>query len=196
MDECVFCKIVKKEIQAQIIWENQENIAFLSIFPNTEGMTVVATKSHLPSDFFALKEDSANSLISSAREVSVLLQSAFPDVGRVALIAEGMGVDHAHVKLIPLHGTVDDNWREQVQKQFKTFDLYPGYVASYDAPQISGEELNKVAEKIRNSAEQSDQSSLPSQPMSTETSQRIGPLYDDPEPNPEQPQPGPQDPGV
>lgn len=196
MDNCVFCKIVKKELPAQIIWEDKDHIAFLSIFPNTVGMTVVASIAHLPSDFFALSNDQACSLITAASQVSSLLKSAFPDASRVALIAEGMGVDHAHVKLIPLHGTTDESWRDRVQKQFKTFDVYPGYVASYDAPQISDEDLTKVADLIRNSSGQSDQSFPPSLSTNTEPSQQIGPLYDDPEPNPEPPQPGAQDPGV
>ncbi|MBW2971045.1 HIT domain-containing protein, partial [Candidatus Woesearchaeota archaeon] len=56
MGECIFCKIVKGEIPCHNIWEDEKHIAFLSIFPNTPGFTVVATKKHYPSYAFDLPE--------------------------------------------------------------------------------------------------------------------------------------------
>lgn len=37
MEDCIFCRIARKEQQAYVIKEDDEHIAFLSIFPNTEG---------------------------------------------------------------------------------------------------------------------------------------------------------------
>ena len=44
MDDCIFCKIVKKEAPSYTIWEDEKHLAFLTIFQNTQGFTVVITK--------------------------------------------------------------------------------------------------------------------------------------------------------
>jgi len=40
-----------------------------------------------------------------AKNVAKKLEDYFPDVGRVGLMMEGTGIDHAHIKLYPMHGT-------------------------------------------------------------------------------------------
>ncbi|MEK9173928.1 MAG: HIT family protein, partial [Patescibacteria group bacterium] len=44
MESCIFCKIVAKEVPSHVVWEDESHVAFLSIFPNTEGVTVVIPK--------------------------------------------------------------------------------------------------------------------------------------------------------
>jgi diadenosine tetraphosphate (Ap4A) HIT family hydrolase len=39
--DCVFCKIVAGEAPSHKLWEDADHLAFLSIFPNTEGTTVI-----------------------------------------------------------------------------------------------------------------------------------------------------------
>ena len=63
MEECIFCKIVKKEIPCHQIWEDKEHLAFLSIFPNTEGFSVVIPKKHYPSYAFDLSDEVLTKLI-------------------------------------------------------------------------------------------------------------------------------------
>jgi len=46
MDDCIFCKIVNKEIDSLIIAENKNAIAFLDINPIADGHTVVISKNH------------------------------------------------------------------------------------------------------------------------------------------------------
>ena len=45
-DTCIFCKIAQKKIDAKIIDENENAIAFLDAFPLTAGHTLVITKKH------------------------------------------------------------------------------------------------------------------------------------------------------
>ncbi len=45
-EDCVFCKITKKEIDSAIIYEDNEFIAILDGYPNTKGQTLVLTKEH------------------------------------------------------------------------------------------------------------------------------------------------------
>lgn len=46
MTDCIFCKIVNKEIPAYIIYEDDEYMAFLDIHPNSPGHTQVIPKKH------------------------------------------------------------------------------------------------------------------------------------------------------
>jgi diadenosine tetraphosphate (Ap4A) HIT family hydrolase len=50
--DCIFCSIVRKTSPAHILWEDDNHMAFLSIFPNTPGFSVVIPKRHYrPSKF-------------------------------------------------------------------------------------------------------------------------------------------------
>lgn len=46
MTDCVFCKIVKKEIPAHIVYEDENFIGFLDIHPHTPGHVQVIPKKH------------------------------------------------------------------------------------------------------------------------------------------------------
>ena len=51
MDNCLFCKIVKKEIPAKIIFEDKDVLVFLDINPTTNGDTLVIPKQHFENYF-------------------------------------------------------------------------------------------------------------------------------------------------
>ena len=46
MNECVFCKIVKKEIPTDKIYDDENFIAILDINPVNPGHTLVVSKNH------------------------------------------------------------------------------------------------------------------------------------------------------
>lgn len=149
MDDCIFCKIVKGEAPSHKIWENDKFLAFLSIFPNTEGFTVVVTKEHYPSYVLELPDEVLKDLMLAVREVAFLLDKSFPDVGRTGVMMEGFGVDHAHVKLFPMHGTKADKWTALHSDLDKYFEKYEGYLSSHNGKRSSDEELAKLAKHIR-----------------------------------------------
>jgi histidine triad (HIT) family protein len=149
MVECIFCKIVAGETACHKIWEDDFHLAFLSIFPNTEGFSVVIPKKHYPSYVFDLPKDVRGDLIEAAGKVAKLLDEKFEDVGRTAMIFEGFGVDHIHAKLFPMHGTKKENWEQSNSKIDKYFEKYEGYVSSHDFKRADDEKLAKLAEKIR-----------------------------------------------
>ena len=73
MDICIFCAIVEGRAPCHKIWEDEEHLAFLSIFPNTEGFSVVVTKKHYPSYAFDLPDDVLNGLVLAAKKVGRLI---------------------------------------------------------------------------------------------------------------------------
>lgn len=150
MNDCIFCSIVAGTAPSHKVWEDEAHLAFLSIFPNTEGVTVVIPKAHYPSYAFALPDEALSSLMLATKKVAQLLDRALPDVGRTALVFEGFGVDHVHAKLYPMHGTADmTHWRPIESSHDKYFDRYEGYISSHDGGRMPDEELTRVAEKIR-----------------------------------------------
>ena len=150
MEDCIFCKIVKGEIPCHKIWEDKKHLAFLSIFPNTEGFSVVAIKEHLPSYVFDLDDERLAELIVAAKTVGKLIDAKIEDVGRTGLICEGFGVDHAHAKLFPMHGTSDmESWKPMHSKTNKFFEQYEGYLSSHDSERADDKKLAELAKKIR-----------------------------------------------
>src|SRR3990167_2332946 len=148
MSECIFCKIVKGEAPNHKVWEDENYLAFLTIFPNTEGFTVVIPKEHYPSAVFDIPEDVFLGLTLASKKVSKLLESKLKDVGRVGLVYEGFGVDHAHAKLFPMHGTKFKEWKPIVSDVDKYFEKYEGYISSHDYKRADDEQLSSLAKYI------------------------------------------------
>lgn len=146
---CIFCKIIKGQAPCHRIWEDEKHLAFLSIFPNTKGFSVVITKEHYPSAVFDLPPAVLSGLTLAAQQVSKLLEDKLDDIGRVGLIYEGFGVDHAHAKLFPMHGTRSDEWQEHKSQVDKYFDHYEGYISSHDYKRADDDELATLARQIR-----------------------------------------------
>ena len=149
MDTCVFCKIVAGDAPAHIIWEDEKHLAFLSIFPNTEGFSVVITKEHFPSYVAELPESVRTELFMAATTVAKHLDTALPDVGRTGILFEGFGINHIHAKLFPMHGTRSDEWKQWKSQVKKYFDHYEGYISSHDADRADDEKLAALAAHIR-----------------------------------------------
>lgn len=146
---CIFCEIAKGDSPAHKIWEDEKHLAFLSIFPNTEGFAIVITKEHFSSYAFDLPEEILTGLVKAAKQVAKLLDSKFEDVGRTGMIFEGFGVDHVHAKLFPMHGTKMPEWQPVKSNIDKYFKKYEGYISSHDCKRADDEKLAKLAKKLR-----------------------------------------------
>lgn len=149
MNNCIFCKIVKGTVSAHKIWEDKKHLAFLSIFPNTEGFSVVITKKHYPSYAFNLPSKILIGLIKATKLVAKLLDTKLKDVSRTGMIFEGFGVDHAHAKLFPMHGTKTLEWKKFKSNVDKYFKRYEGYISSHDYKRADDKKLAQLAKKIR-----------------------------------------------
>ena len=150
IDHCLFCKIARGQEKAHVIWEDEKHVAFLSIFPNTKGFSVVITKDHYSSYNFDLPDTVLCDLILASKKVGKLLDKSFDSVGRTGLIMEGFGVDHVHTKLIPMHGTADlKEWKPILSENEKYFDVYEGYLSSHDGKRADDKDLEEMASRIR-----------------------------------------------
>ena len=147
-DDCIFCKIVKGEIPSVKIWEDTKHLAILDAFPNVEGMTLIITKEHYNSDATDMPDEAYKNLMMAAKTVAKILEEKLK-VKRVALVMEGLGVNHVHIKLYPLYG-LEKKFEEMWTKEQVYFERYQGYITTMTGPKKPIEELEKVAKKIKN----------------------------------------------
>lgn len=148
--DCIFCKIVARTAPSHVIWEDEKHLAFLSIFPNTEGFSVVIPKAHYSSYLFDQPDEVISDLVLASRQVAKRLDSRLTDVGRTGMIFEGFGVDHLHAKLFPMHGTKASEWTQRKSNISKYFDHYEGYISSHDFKRANDDALANLARHIRN----------------------------------------------
>ena len=65
--ECIFCKIVSGEVKTPgIFWEDNEFMAFLSTWPNMEGVSAVIPNKHYNSDVLEMPDDVLQKFILAA----------------------------------------------------------------------------------------------------------------------------------
>jgi diadenosine tetraphosphate (Ap4A) HIT family hydrolase len=103
MTDCIFCSIATGTSPAFKIRENDDFLAFLDLFPNTKGQTLVIPKKHYDSDLFLIDEGAFyQKYLLATREVVNILKKGL-GVHRVAMVMEGLGVNHLHLKLFPLY---------------------------------------------------------------------------------------------
>lgn len=130
MDECVFCKIVKGEIPAEKVMEDDNFLAFLSITPVYDGLTVVAPKKHYGSYAYqSMTDEELSAMHVFAKKVALLLDKALGSE-RCVQVMEGLDVDHAHIKLFPKYKGVHQS------------------IVESETP-VDGASLKKVSEKIK-----------------------------------------------
>ena len=146
MDECIFCKIIDNEIPAFKVWEDKDYLGILDLNPNTLGMTLVMPKKHFDSDIFNLNDREVGSFLCATKKVAKKLERGL-GVYRVALVLEGMGVNHLHAKLYPLHG-LEDSFQEIWADKKIYFVKYEGYLSTQLGPQMDNKELELIARKI------------------------------------------------
>jgi histidine triad (HIT) family protein len=146
MNDCIFCNIIKGSIDAAKIWEDENHIAVLDISPNMKGMTVLITKVHRQSDLTDMSAEEYQSFFVAARNVIEILKKGL-GVKRVSLVVEGMGINHAHIKLYPLHG-LESTFKEMWGKETIFFEKYEGYISTQLGPRADMAELKKLAQHL------------------------------------------------
>jgi histidine triad (HIT) family protein len=105
MADSIFTKIIKGEIPSNKIYEDELTLAFLNIYPDVPGHTLVIPKKQidhlwdLPAEDYVAVMETAKKVANRMREVLK------PE--RVGVKVVGEEVPHAHVHLIPFN-TVEE----------------------------------------------------------------------------------------
>ena len=106
MNDCVFCRIVAKQIPAAVVHEDAHTLAFMDIGQVNPGHVLVAAKAHLE-NVYALDDTQAAAVFRSVARVSRGIRDAFAPQGLSVYQATGkpagQTVFHFHVHLVPRH---------------------------------------------------------------------------------------------
>jgi histidine triad (HIT) family protein len=99
MDDCIFCKIVGKEIPVDPIYEDEDVIAFLDIRPVNKGHVVLISKKHFE-NLFETPDEVLTKLIISTKKIGKAIRKAL-NSDKVVVVVWGEDVSHTHIHLIP-----------------------------------------------------------------------------------------------
>jgi len=133
--DCIFCKIVKREIPAKIIAETGKSLAFIDAFPLTKGHSLVIPKNHYEKVQDIAADDYAD-LFETVRKVI----SKVDKISNATLLAvhngkeSGQEIPHVHVHLIPR--SAEDS-------------AGPVHIMFKDRPKLSESEINQIHEKLK-----------------------------------------------
>lgn len=110
MSECIFCKIIKGEIPAAKVFENEHVMAFLDISQVTKGHTLVIPKVH-KENVYELTPEIARNLFEVVPSIANALKSEYNPIGLNTVNNNGeqagQSVFHFHMHLIPRYGQGD-----------------------------------------------------------------------------------------
>jgi histidine triad (HIT) family protein len=123
----IFTRIIKGEIPAYRITEDEFFLAFLDINPLREGHTLVIPKTETD-HFFDLDENYLSRILVFAKPVAKAIEKSF-HCNRCGLIVVGLEVPHAHLHLIPINRVNDMDFKNPKLK-------------------LSAEQFRNVQEKI------------------------------------------------
>jgi len=96
-ENCVFCKIIKKEIPAQIVYEDSDFLAFLDINPQSPGHTQVIPKEHVR---WVWDHKNVGAYFEIVKKIALAEREAF-DTDFILSKIVGDEVPHAHIWVFP-----------------------------------------------------------------------------------------------
>jgi histidine triad (HIT) family protein len=138
-ENCIFCKIVRGEMPASVIFEDEDCIAFMDVFPVTEGHCLLIPKKHYV-NMYDVDPGVVAYLAKKLSDLTRRVQKATGAEGVLNIAASGEGagqeVPHLHFHAIPRNKDSPFGFR-----------FPPDYRESM-APR---ENLDRMAEKIRES---------------------------------------------
>ena len=98
--ECIFCKIVRREIPAKIVYEDEDAIAFLDINPRTKGMCIIIPKQHFVT--FEQNHELASKLFDKALIVGEKIKKSLEPL-TVFFSIMAAQVPHFHIRVYPVY---------------------------------------------------------------------------------------------
>lgn len=102
--DCIFCKIISKEIPAEIIYEDEETVACLDANPLSKGHTLILPRVHV-NTLLNLPDEKVGPFFLAVKKVAKLLEEKLKAEGFTLGInqgkASGQAIDHLHFHIIP-----------------------------------------------------------------------------------------------
>ena len=122
-DNCLFCRIARREIPAHILHEDDRLLAFLDIQPVRPGHTLIIPKQHYPY-FEDMPADLAGHILNLGQKLGRHMKRLY-GVDRVGFAFTGIHVAHAHAHVIPMHDPQDVTSTQYIVQKDLTFTMPP-----------------------------------------------------------------------
>jgi len=106
MEDTIFDKIVRREIPAEIVYEDDATLAFLDIAPNNPGHTLVIPKKQ-SRNIFDITEADWLAVMKTVRKLAPVIRDAVGadgvNINSNHEAGAGQEVFHTHVHIVPRH---------------------------------------------------------------------------------------------
>lgn len=110
MNNCIFCKIINKEIPSNIVYEDDKFLAFLDIAKATNGHTILIPKKH-SKNILECDDETLSEMIVIAKKIALNLTSKLGADGCNILTncneVAGQTCFHFHIHIIPRYNDLD-----------------------------------------------------------------------------------------
>jgi len=98
-EDCIFCKIIKKEIPAEEVYEDDNFIAIKDANPKVNGHTLLIPKKHFKT-FLDVPSTLGNEMLDALKKTSLkLIQENQAESVNLAVVGED--VAHYHLHILP-----------------------------------------------------------------------------------------------
>ena len=125
MESCIFCKIIKGEVDCFKIYDDEDLIVILDRFPNNIGHSLIIPKKHVQ-NIFELDDNLSGKILKAASKIARAIKNGLQADGVNILQNNGEAanqtVNHFHMHVIPRYfgDTVEIKW---VNNKFNDSDF-------------------------------------------------------------------------
>ena len=121
--DCIFCKIIKKEIPSYILYEDDKIISFLDVNPYTPGHCLIVPKEHTL-DIYSIPEDTLNHIMKVSKDIARKVTTSLNADGFTLVQNNGFvqEVKHFHLHIIPKYSKNIDMDVNEVHKKITQFE--------------------------------------------------------------------------
>lgn len=137
MADCIFCRIVRGEVPARKVYEDEWAVAFLDAFPLARGHTLVVPRAHVPR-VEDLGDQEAKAVFAAVHKLTARVTKAAGAQAMTIAVNNGkeagQEVPHVHVHLVP---------------RFAGDKAGPIHALDWDRPKVPGDEMERIATSVR-----------------------------------------------
>lgn len=120
MADSIFTRIIKGEIPAHKVYEDENTIAFMDIEPLTSGHVLVVPKKQVE-ELWDLDDDLYRQVMTTAKKVALRIRKVLQPP-KVGMNLEGFGVAHVHVHVFPLYKGMEATMSDYTAKTERQAD--------------------------------------------------------------------------
>lgn len=103
-ENCLFCQIVRREKSAYIVYDDEKCMAFLDVYPVTEGHTLVIPKEHYQ-NIYQIPDEQLAHIIKICKKLAHHYLDIFQTSGLNIIQSNGIAatqtIFHFHIHLVP-----------------------------------------------------------------------------------------------